>query len=146
MAMGQAGRDQALRKIANHSGFSNSTGSLRRASGAARNLGWLGSRNDVATLRESARRATYTVYSYDTPIGWAVEDEETGLMECVIPDEKHSTTTSGHQSIVKQAWSGSYHDGTARGRAAWLREHRRGSGDTLPAAVNAGAYSHPAHL
>ena len=47
---------------------------------------------------ESLRSADYTVWSYATPIAW--HHPGTGW---VIPDVKHSSTTSRHQSILRRA-------------------------------------------
>lgn len=49
------------------------------------------------SLWPSVRNATYVVYSYDTPIGWFLDDE------WVIPDVKYSVTTSRHQSALRNA-------------------------------------------
>lgn len=124
MAMGSESRREAIRAFSNHSQFANSTSSLTAAPGATRDIGWLVGQPHAASLRDSARAASYTVYSYKTPIGWAVEDEETGLFERVIPAVSHSNTTGNHQNILRDAWEGSYHDGTDKGRAAWLADHR----------------------
>ena len=50
---------------------------------------------------ENYRKAdvSYTVKSYDTPIAW--HDSRTG--EWAVPNTKHSSTTSRHQSIVRGA-------------------------------------------
>lgn len=40
------------------------------------------------------------VYSYATPIGWVSSDGRV-----VVPDERYSSTTSSHQSLVR-AWLG----------------------------------------
>lgn len=42
----------------------------------------------------------YLVWSYGTPIGWV-----TSAGDYVIPDVRHSVTTSRHQSILHRAWS-----------------------------------------
>lgn len=49
---------------------------------------------------ESAIGASYTVYSYDTPIAWL--DSE-GVWQC--PDVKYSVTTSAHQGKIRTALS-----------------------------------------
>lgn len=123
MAMGGKSQDAARRAFSSHHRYSNSTGNLTGTHGAPRNLGWLGSRADFKQLAASSRKAAYTVYSYDTPIGWAIEDEETGMFERVIPEEQHSSTTSHHQSLLRSAWADSYHDGTPEGRDGWLTDN-----------------------
>jgi hypothetical protein len=45
-----------------------------------------------------AKEIRYVVYSYSTPIAWF-----TARGEWVVPAEKHSATTSRHQSIVRMA-------------------------------------------
>lgn len=124
MAMGQESRRQAISAFDNHREWSLSTGSLRGTTGGKRELGWLSSESNAAELKASLREATYVVYSYDTPIGWALEDENTGLMERVIPAVNHSATTNIHRGALRDAWESSYHDGTAKGREKWLRDHR----------------------
>jgi hypothetical protein len=49
---------------------------------------------DLRVSREYGREM-FVVYSYVTPIGWAVGDNVT------IPDVKYSVTTSRHQSIAR---------------------------------------------
>lgn len=72
------------------------SGALRGSQGAARyNTGQL-----PENYRESAREATYTVYSYDTPIAWLTPD---GVW--IVPDVKYSVTTSAHQSKIATAIS-----------------------------------------
>jgi hypothetical protein len=120
MAMGQKGAQEASKAFSNHTKFANSTGSLRGVVGAPRDVGRLDK-----THRESVKLASYVIYSYETPIAWAIEDETTGLFERVMPDESYSPTTDAHQSLVKTAWADSYHDGTEKGRKAWASDHRR---------------------
>lgn len=124
MAMSQKGLKEATRAFSKHIRYTNSTGSLTAVYGFAHNLGGLEDRPATARLRKSAQLASYTVYSYDTPIGWAIEDKETGLFERVIPDVLHSLVTRTQQNVLRGAWAGSYHDGSPEGREAWLRDHR----------------------
>jgi hypothetical protein len=121
MAMGQEARRKAISAFDNHRKWELSTGNLRGVPGAGRDLGWLSSESNAAELKASLHEAVYVVYSYDTPIGWALEDEQTGLLERVIPAVNHSTTTNAHRAVLIEAW-GSYHDGTAKGRKAWLKQ------------------------
>lgn len=53
-----------------------------------------------APFREQFRAGAvvYVVLSYDTPIGWVLDD---GTV--VIPKVTYSATTTGHQSIVRRA-------------------------------------------
>lgn len=131
MALGMEARRQAESAFGSLRNWNSSTGNLRGVIGAPHSIGWLNGRADAATLRESARRAMYTVWSYDTPIGWVIDKPEG--FEYVIPTEVHSNTTSAHQGILRVAWSGCYHDGTHAGRAAWLRQH--GNLDGLKRAI-----------
>lgn len=66
-------------------------------------------------LRDAIRNgaADYVVWSYGTPIAW------TGSAGDVVPDERYSPTTSGHQSITRTALTApsSYID--------WSRSHQR---------------------
>lgn len=45
--------------------------------------------------KESAKRADYVLYSYQTPIAWVVAGEWT------IPPVKYSVTTTNHQGTVR---------------------------------------------
>jgi len=47
--------------------------------------------------RLSADNPNYVVHSYGTPIAWH------GDNGWVVPDQKHSVTTSNHQGIVRRA-------------------------------------------
>ena len=49
----------------------------------------------VAELAKVASRVAYVVYSYETPIGWVLDD---GTEE--IPKVKYSMTTSRHQRLL----------------------------------------------
>jgi len=42
----------------------------------------------------------YVVHSYETPIAW---HPASGVNVWEVPDVRYSTTTSGHQNLVKQA-------------------------------------------
>lgn len=55
----------------------------------------------VETLRAALRSGAvdFIVWSYGTPIAW------TGSGGTVIPDERYSPTTSGHQTIARVALS-----------------------------------------
>lgn len=46
--------------------------------------------------REDAPMIVYTVVSYWTPIAWKLQNGE-----WVVPDQRHSSNTSRHQSIVR---------------------------------------------
>lgn len=56
------------------------------------------SREDARQFLED--RPDYIVWSYNTPIAWH------GIRGWVIPDEKYSVTTSGHQNRVRHALRG----------------------------------------
>jgi hypothetical protein len=134
MAMGQEARRKAISAFDNHRKWELSTGNLRGVPGAGRKLGWLSSEKNAAELEASLREAVYVVYSYDTPIGWALEDETTGLLERVIPRPYHTTTTSIHRGVLIEAWA-SFHDGTAKGRAKWLKQHGQDPDEPGPDAM-----------
>lgn len=51
--------------------------------------------------RASVARATYVVYSYETPIAWV--DRETNTW--VIPSDKYSVTTTRHQHTARMGAS-----------------------------------------
>lgn len=68
-------------------------GALRGSDGTAFDMGQL-----PENFHESARSATYTVYSYSTPIAWKNEDSV-----WIVPDVKYSVTTSAHQSKIATA-------------------------------------------
>jgi hypothetical protein len=45
--------------------------------------------------------AVFVVYSYQTPIGWCVIDNQTqNPLEWVIPDVTYSVSTTHHQSLL----------------------------------------------
>lgn len=104
MAMGRRTRDEAERAIASCRPFQNSTGSMRGTRGSTRHLGWLEQHTEKARIKELLGRATYVVWSYDTPIGCVTEDEE-GNIAKVYFDEFHTQTTSNHQGILRVAFS-----------------------------------------
>lgn len=54
--------------------------------------------DNAAQYKEDADRITYVVVSYDTPIGWCVDNED---WHCV--SEKISKTTSRHQTTLDAA-------------------------------------------
>ena len=59
-------------------------------------FGWL-SKDDLETF-QAARQAgfiTYVVMSYDTPIGWVLNDTTK-----VVPNAKYSVATSQHQGLL----------------------------------------------
>lgn len=71
----------------------------------------------------SAREAVYVVYSYGTPIAWAVEVQHgENPYTYVVPDVGYSPTTGQHQDACLEAWEaalrrqGTYRRGPARGR------------------------------
>lgn len=103
MAMGRKGRDEAERAIASCRVFTNSTGSFYGLPGSARKLGWLEQHADRARIKELLSRASYVVWSYDTPIGFVTEDEVGNITKFYV-DEQHTTTTSHHQGILRMAW------------------------------------------
>lgn len=122
MAMGRRGRDDAERAIANCRPFQNSTGSMRGTRGATRDLGWLSSHREHAKIKELLSRATYVVWSYDTPIGCVTEDEDGNILK-VYFDESHSATTSQHQGVLRVAFS----DFESIGDGPWSRSQNRSS-------------------
>ncbi len=75
--------------------FSNSNGSFRGEQGKATSTGQLPA--EWAALYHSSV-VTYTVFSYNTPIAWAV-----GYAAWVVPPVSYSATTSGHQGKLKAA-------------------------------------------
>jgi hypothetical protein len=103
MAMGGRSRGEAERAISGCHSFSNSTGSLRGTRGSTRDLGWLEQHKDKILLKELLGRASYVVWSYDTPIGFVVEDEVGNITRYYV-DEQHTMTTSHHQGILRVAW------------------------------------------
>lgn len=119
MAMGRRTRDEAERAIANCRPFQNSTGSMRGTRGSTRNLGWLSSHREHAKIKELLGRATYVVWSYNTPIGCVTEDED-GNVTKVYFDESHSATTSQHQGILRVGFS----DFESIGDGPWSRSQR----------------------
>jgi hypothetical protein len=134
MAMGGRGQGLARDAIACNRPFINSTGSLRGTRGSTRDLGWLEQHSDAARIRELLSRATYVVWSYDTPIGFVVETEEGNVQQYYV-DESHSMTTSHHQSIVRQGF-GDYETVGSRRRVRRPRREpvvRYGDGPTFRA-------------
>ena len=103
MAMGQRGQEQARNALRSERPFQSSTGSLRGTQGSTRNLGWLADHPEKMEIRRLLAEATYVVWSYDTPIGWVVEDE-VGNSERYYVDVVHTVTTSHHQSLLRYAW------------------------------------------
>lgn len=104
MAMGRRGQDEARRAIASCRPFGNSTGSFRGTEGSTRSLGYLYNHPNADQIRNLLRRATYVVWSYQTPIGCVTEDE-TGNITKVYFEAQHSATTSNHQTILRIAFS-----------------------------------------
>lgn len=119
MAMGRRTRDEAERAIANCRPFQNSTGSMRGIRGSTRDLGWLSSHREHAKIKELLGRATYVVWSYNTPIGCVTEDED-GNVTKVYFDESHSATTSQHQGILRVGFG----DFESIGDGPWSRSSR----------------------
>lgn len=78
--------------IADGQAFSNSTGSFAGRPGPASGTGRL-----PREYIESARKASYVVYSYNTPIAWRTEGN------WAVPWISYSVTTSSHQSIARTA-------------------------------------------
>lgn len=120
MAMGRRTRDEAERAIANCRPFQNSTGSMRGTRGSTRDLGWLSSHREHVKIKELLGRATYVVWSYNTPIGCVTEDDD-GNVTKVYFDESHSATTSQHQGILRVGFS----DFESIGDGPWSRSQRR---------------------
>lgn len=89
--------------IAEGKGFHNSTGSFRGGdifSGKGRlSEDWWTELRDQIT--------DYVIYSYNTPIAWHVCKTAEGRTVdfWVQPGEHYSTTTTGHQNLVKVALS-----------------------------------------
>lgn len=123
MAMGRRTRDEAERAIRSCRPFRNSTGSMRGTRGSTQNLGWLSSHREANRIKELLGRATYVVWSYDTPIGCVIENDD-GNITKVYFDESHTVTTSHHQGILRVAFS----DFETVGTGPWSRSHGRGDG------------------
>lgn len=123
MAMGRRTRDEAERAIRSCRPFRNSTGSMRGTRGSTQSLGWLSSHREANLIKELLGRATYVVWSYDTPIGCVTENED-GNITKVYFDESHTVTTSHHQGILRVAFS----DFEIVGTGPWSRSHGRGDG------------------
>lgn len=104
MAMGGKSQRAAEAAISACRSFTNSTGSLRGTRGSTRNLGWLSSHREARKIREVLSRATYVVWSYDTPIGCVTETDEDGPVKIYF-DEHHTPTTSHHQTLLRVAFS-----------------------------------------
>lgn len=100
MAMSGKGQREAANAISACRPFQNSTGSLRGTRGSTRDLGWLSSHADAHRIRELLSRATYVVWSYNTPISWVSETED-GDRQAYYVDEHHSVTTNQHQSVAR---------------------------------------------
>lgn len=122
MAMGGRAQREATSAISACRPFSNSTGSLRGTRGPTRDLGWLSSHQEARKIKELLSRATYVVWSYDTPIGFVSEDEN-GERTAYYIDEPHSVTTSHHQTLVRVGFS----DFETIGEGPWSRSAPRGS-------------------
>lgn len=104
MGMSGDGQSKAKRAISNHQSFKNSTGSLSGTQGSTRQLGWLSSHPARGKLLRLLARASYVVWSYNTPIGFVVpEDPEDpgALYTQYVIEESHSTTTSHHQTLCR---------------------------------------------
>ncbi len=71
----------------------NTHGSLSGRKGPAGYTGQLDSQ-----YTNSARSASYVVYSYSTPIAWFIQGEG-----WIMPDEKYSVTTSKSQGRIRTA-------------------------------------------
>jgi hypothetical protein len=54
----------------------------------------------AATLDEEGPRIAYVVYSYDTPVGWVLDDGS----PCVV-DQHFSNTTSTLQALLIREWN-----------------------------------------
>lgn len=97
-------RRTAAAAIADRAPFRNSGGTFHgRPADAADAFLYMGRlpAEHAETLRAALTdgSADYVVFSYGTPIGWA------GSAGTVVPDVKHSPTTSGHQGITRTAFS-----------------------------------------
>ena len=120
MAMGGRGQREATSAISACRPFSNSTGSLRGTRGPTRDLGWLSSHREAQKIKELLSRATYVVWSYNTPIGFVSEDED-GERTAYYIDEPHSMTTSHHQTLVRVGFG----DFETIGEGPWSRSTGR---------------------
>ena len=154
MAMGMRARDTAERAIRCNQAFQNSTGSLRGTRGATRDLGWLRSHAERDYIKDLLSRATYVVWSYDTPIGFVSEDD--GEVQRFYVDEHHTVTTSHHQGVLRMAWGEYKTIGERRPARRRPARRRPALGSTPPGdAMRFNAqddlmdevrgYAHPAH-
>lgn len=85
---------EASAKMAHREEFRNSTGSLHGGGESyTPDRGYMPAEAYEA-LRQAFVPGTYVVFSYDTPIAWAVPGA--GLL--TVPDVRYSNTTSRHQS------------------------------------------------
>lgn len=126
MAMGARAQREAENAIACMRPFKNSTGSFYGTRGSARHLGWADSSlrgEDLSRARELIRRATYIVWSYNTPLGFVAEDEN-GEVQKFYLDVHHSATTSHHQTILRVAWGDFETIGSGPATAAEARSSR----------------------
>lgn len=130
MAMGGKAQREVTSAIANLRRFENSTGSMRGTRGSTRELGWLRNHRDKVLIRELLSRATYVVWSYDTPIGCVTEDDD-GHVTKVYFDESHTTTTSHHQTLCRAGFS----DFETVGEGPWKRSQGRASRAVRPRPV-----------
>ncbi len=73
-------------------------GAMMGTQGAPYGKGWMQDKYDIAALDEAMEKGiVYSVMSYDTPIYWVTRD---GAQ--YITREKHSATTSRHQSQCRR--------------------------------------------
>lgn len=79
------------------SGLPFTASALRGTEGAAGESGRLCG-DDLTLWRETGQAATYTVWSYGTPIAWRMADGS-----WVMVSGRFSVTTSKHQGIVRRA-------------------------------------------
>lgn len=98
--------------------WKNSTKSFRGETGHASN--WTGFGSLPTEFHESAGSATYTIYSYATPIAWLTSEGE-----WVQPAVRYSLTTSNHQGALYRLQARSL--SPADPKTATMRKSRYGS-------------------
>lgn len=132
MAMGSRSRREIESAIACCRPFKNSTGSMTGTRGSTRTLGWLEQHADARRIKALLSRATYVVWSYNTPIGFVAEDEA-GDIEKFYVEAQHTVTTSHHQGVLKVAWGEYETIGEERRRRSPARREPRPTRVPAPA-------------
>lgn len=93
--MGYTSRHDAIGKVAARAEFrGNSIWATRSPNGSGQIYGRAA---ELYLADATAGELAYVVYSYATPIAWY-----TKRGAWVVPEEKYSSTTSRHQSVVRQ--------------------------------------------